>query len=62
MNSIVMGNFRILINNLALEALLLQNLMKIPADDLLGLLHLKNHLLVHHCFLMVGSVMHQKSL
>ncbi|GFW58107.1 hypothetical protein TNCV_2742531 [Trichonephila clavipes] len=27
----------------------LKNLTKIPADNLLGRLHLKNHELVHHC-------------
>ncbi|GFW66467.1 hypothetical protein TNCV_3309861 [Trichonephila clavipes] len=41
---------------------LLQNLTKISADFLLGLLHLKNHLLVHHCFQMCagGTYKHPK--
>ncbi|GFW61122.1 uncharacterized protein TNCV_4873321 [Trichonephila clavipes] len=36
--------------------------MKIPADYLLEHLHLKIHLLVHHWFQMVGSVINTKTL
>ncbi|GFX00135.1 hypothetical protein TNCV_296241 [Trichonephila clavipes] len=40
----------------------LNNRMKIPEDYLMGLLHLKKHLLVHQCFQMVDSIINPKFL
>ncbi|GFU21113.1 hypothetical protein TNCV_4741901 [Trichonephila clavipes] len=44
------------------EARKIETLTKISADYLLELLHRKNHLLVNHCFQMVGSLITPKPL